>query len=169
MKKSVWLMKKISLSNEIKVPNQILAGKIFRNSPNVIQLILPSSNLKRKWLTVLFPAEPPTLKSPERSCTEEHNYADQGRFSCQLYYIAQVIPFTSEAAQQPRQVTCQQERLSEKASSSETVFCNGTPITKQISKHILSKYRRTCTAGSLPLQVHLHWSGKKINLVKSWD
>lgn len=73
MKKSVWLMKKISLSNEIKVPNQILAGKIFRNSPNVIQLILSSSNLKRKWLTVLFPAEPPTLKSPERSCTEEHN------------------------------------------------------------------------------------------------
>lgn len=32
---------KISLSNEIKVPNQILAGKIFRNSPNVIQLIPP--------------------------------------------------------------------------------------------------------------------------------
>lgn len=73
MKKSVWLMKKISLSNEIKVPNQILAGKIFRNSSNVIQLILPSSNSKRKWLTVLFPTEPPALRSPERPCTEEHN------------------------------------------------------------------------------------------------
>lgn len=35
---------KISLSNAIKVPNQILAGKIFRKSPDVIQLILPYSN-----------------------------------------------------------------------------------------------------------------------------
>lgn len=63
---------KISLSNEFKVPNQILAGKIFRNSPNVIQLILPiPTRRESSWL--LFPAEPPALESPERPCTEEYN------------------------------------------------------------------------------------------------
>lgn len=44
MKKISLANEKISLSNEIKVPNQILAGKIFRNSPNVIQLIPLYSN-----------------------------------------------------------------------------------------------------------------------------